>query len=66
MSTDTKRKLIIVIVCFTIGFSIGSIISKFISYEEEINKLENQIVEQTKEIENYKSDIIRLRKALKE
>lgn len=66
MTTNIKRRLIIVIICFTIGFSIGTITGKFMSYKERINKLENQIIEQADEIENYKNDIIKLRKALKE
>ncbi|WP_299995571.1 LapA family protein [uncultured Clostridium sp.] len=66
MNSNTIRKVIIVLSCFTIGFIIGTLGGKILKKDDEIKKLNNQIIEQENQIQTYKEENMKLRKLLKD
>lgn len=61
-----EYKVAMIITFFILGYIIGNIFCKCISYTDQIKKLNNQIIEQTQQIEAYKEENIKLRNKLKE
>ena len=57
MKENTKTRLLLFMTCFIISFSISFLTNRVSEYKERINELENQVMEQSKEIENYKSQM---------